>query len=75
MFSVCLAAALAQNPLIFSKGIFFISVVSPQQHWNVYRCDKPGKYLLSTSCFIIVHTQLFLLLYLVINKKNLKIYF
>lgn len=32
---------------------------------------RPDKYLLSTGYFIIVHTQLFLLFYIVINKKNL----
>lgn len=35
---------------------------------------RAGKYLLSTGYFIIVLTQLFLLFYIVIDKKNLKLY-
>lgn len=72
MFSVCLATALAQNPLIFLRVFFFLSV------WclfsNIGMCTdvtRPNKYLLSTGYFIIVHTQLFLLFYIVINKKRI----
>lgn len=69
VFSNCFSS----KSIDFSEGIF---LSMPCLFSNIGVCTdvtRPDKYLLSTGYFIIAHTHLFLLFYIVINKKNLNI--
>lgn len=68
---MCLATALAQDPLIFFFRATFLSVWCFFSNRGICAdVTTPDKYLLSTGYFIIVHTVLSSLFYIAISKKN-----